>query len=290
MALHLPRRSREDAHKTFNGDAPDPYRIPDDQQLVSQLIFLGDSPAFDRFIDRGYTKSLMTFYLKDDDSARVGPPVRRAQAWGRRAPAADGMRVLIAGGAGPTALAVNEHTTQSKLLNILLVLVAIYLVSSPAAPIGSRRPLRHHAARRDRRPSLRNARLDGHPARHGFGDPDGDVDGIRADYAIYFLYRLREERAARRATRKRCTRPSQTSGRAVIFVAASIAAGFSVMGLFSDFYGLWLFGTIMPVAMVFSCVAALSLMPVLALRMRPAFLFGSSTDETDGLEPRPAVS
>ena len=68
-------------HKTFNSDAPDPYRIPDDQELVSQLIFLGDSPAFERFIDRGYTKSLLIAYLRSDDSARVGPLVLRAQNW-----------------------------------------------------------------------------------------------------------------------------------------------------------------------------------------------------------------
>ena len=65
-----------------------------------------------------------------------------------------------------------------------------------------------------------------------------------------------------------------TSGRAVLFVAASIGAGFAVMGLFSNFLGLRLFGTLMPAAMAISCVAALSLMPVLVLRTRPAFIFG----------------
>ena len=72
----------------------------------------------------------------------------------------------------------------------------------------------------------------------------------------------------------------QTSGRAVIFVAASIGAGFAALGLFSDFFGLRLFGTLMPVAMLFSCVAALSLMPVLVLRTRPAFIFGARRTAT----------
>ncbi len=66
----------------------------------------------------------------------------------------------------------------------------------------------------------------------------------------------------------------QTSGRAIIFVAASIGAGFAVMGVWSRFFGLWLFGTLMPIAMAVSCLAALSLMPVLVLRTRPAFIFG----------------
>jgi len=97
--------------------------------------------------------------------------------------------------------------------------------------------------------------------------------GVGADYAIYFLYRLREER--RRATTDAAAVHAalQTSGRAVVFVAASIASGFGVMG-FSRFFGLRLFGTLMPAAMAISCLAALSIMPVLVLRTRPRFLFG----------------
>ena len=102
-------------HKTFNPDDPDPYRLPDDQELVSQLIFLGDSPAFERFIDRDYAKSLLVAYLRDDDSARVGPLVERARAWVDAAPRRPtACTVLIAGGAGPTVLAVNEHTTAQQ--------------------------------------------------------------------------------------------------------------------------------------------------------------------------------
>ncbi len=61
----------------------------------------------------------------------------------------------------------------------------------------------------------------------------------------------------------------------MIFVAASIGAGFAALGLFSDFFGLRLFGTMMPLAMAISCIAALSVMPVLVLRTRPTFIFGA---------------
>ena len=67
-------------HRTFNADVPDPYRLPDSQELLSQLMFLGNSPAFERFIDREYAHSLLVAYLRDDDSARVGPLVERARA------------------------------------------------------------------------------------------------------------------------------------------------------------------------------------------------------------------
>ena len=74
-----------------------------------------------------------------------------------------------------------------------------------------------------------------------------------------------------------------------LFVAASIGAGFAALGAFSDFFGLRLFGILMPAAMAISSIAALSLMPVLVLRTRPAFLFGAAPSAGAGVEPRPAL-
>ena len=62
------------------------------------------------------------------------------------------------------------------------------------------------------------------------------------------------------------------------------------MGLFSRFLGLRLFGTLMPLAMAISCLAALSLMPVLVLRTRPAFIFGARAASADTSEPREAFT
>jgi len=103
--------------------------------------------------------------------------------------------------------------------------------------------------------------------------------GIGADYAIYFLYRPREERARLASDTDAFAEALHTSGRAVLFVAASIGAGFAVMG-FSQYLGMRLFGTLMPIAMAVSCLAALSIMPVLVLRGRPAFVFGRERSDT----------
>jgi len=89
--------------------------------------------------------------------------------------------------------------------------------------------------------------------------------GIGADYAIYFLYRLREERARLASDTDAFAEALHTSGRALLFVAASIGAGFAVMG-FSQYLGMRLFGTLMPIAIV--------------LRGRPAFVFGRERSDT----------
>jgi predicted RND superfamily exporter protein len=261
-------------HRTFNTDDPNPYRLPDSQELLSQLVYLGQSPAFERFIDREYSKSLLVVYLRDDDSALVGPLLERARNWVAAHPAPGGVKVLIAGGAGPTVLAVNEHTTHTKVLNILLVLAVIYLVSSLVlrSPLGGLyviTPLAVSLLLLFGLLGWTGLRLD-----MGSATILAIAAGVGADYAIYFLYRLREERARASDDAAALHATMQTSGRAVVFVAASIGAGFAAMGLFSRFLGLWLFGVLMPLAMVISCIAALSLMPVLVLRTRPTFIFG----------------
>jgi hypothetical protein len=214
-------------------------------------------------------------YLADDDSARVGPLVRRVQAWVAAHPPPAGMRVLVAGGQAPTILAINEHTTYGKLVNMLVVLLAIYAVSSvvlrsPLAGVFVVMPIAVSAVVLFGVLGWSGIRLD-----LGSATLIAMSAGVGADYAIYFLYRLREERARLGSDAAALGASLRTSGRAVLFVATSISVGFGVCA-FSRFYGLRLFGTFMPVAMVVSCLAALSIMPVAVLRTRPRFVFGAA--------------
>jgi predicted RND superfamily exporter protein len=260
-------------HKTFNAEDPNPYRVPDSQELVSQLIFLGESPAFERFTDRSYSKGLLIAYLRSDDSALVGPMLERLERWLAEHPAPAGTKVLLAGGAGPTVLAVNEHTTKGKLLNMLVVLFTIYLVSSvvlrsPAGGLYVITPIVLTIIELFGVIGWAGIRLD-----MGSATLIAMASGIGADYAIYFLYRLREEYLRHSNDAEALATAMVTSGRAVLFVAASIAAGFGVMAI-SPFYGMRLFGMLMPTAMVLSCFSALTVMPVMVMRQRPVFVFG----------------
>jgi predicted RND superfamily exporter protein len=260
-------------HKTFNADDPT-YRLPDTQELVSQLLFLGDSPAFERFVERSQSRAVVTAYLRSDDSALVGPLVRHLEQWVADHPPPDGERVLIAGGAGPTVLAVNEHTTYGKLLNMLVVLAVIYTVSSvimrsPAVGLYVISPIVVTMIILFGGLGWTGVRLD-----MGSASVIAMAAGVGADYAIYFLYRLREEHRRLGDDIRAVGTAMQTSGRAVLFVASSIGVGFGCMA-WSPYLGMKLFGTLMPAAMVISCLAALSIMPVLVLRLRPRFIYAN---------------
>src|SRR5438445_786475 len=268
---------------------PAPPRVPAEGGPTARLLSaLGEAPAFERFTDRALSKALLLAYLRDDDSARVGPLVRRAQAWLAAHPAPPGVHVLVAGGVGPTILAVNEHTTYGKLLNTLVVLGVIYVVSSIVlrSPLGGLfvvSPIALTVVMLFGFLGWTGIRLD-----MGSASVIAMAAGIGADYAIYFLYRLREERARLASDEAAVEAALHTSGRAILFVAASIGAGFAVMA-FSHYPGVRLFGILMPIAMGTSCVAALSIMPVLVLRSRPAFVFGTTSTPLPGAAPGRAV-
>jgi predicted RND superfamily exporter protein len=268
-------------HQVFNTDDPSPYRLPDSQELTSQLLFLGESPAFERFVNRSQSHSVVTAYLRSDDSALVGPLVRHLEAWVADHPPPPGERVLLAGGAGPTVLAVNEHTTYGKLLNMLVVLAVIYLVSSVimrSAAVGLYvvTPIIVTVIVLFGALGWTGVRLD-----MGSASIIAMAAGIGADYAIYFLFRLREEHHRLPDDAAAIGAALQTSGRAVLFVASAIAAGFACMA-WSPYLGMELFGTLMPAAMLISCLAALTLMPVLVLRLRPRFIYA---DQVGSEEP-----
>jgi predicted RND superfamily exporter protein len=269
-------------HEVFNSEDAVPYRLPDTQELTSQLLFLGESPAFERFVERTQSRTIVTAYLSSDDSALVGPLVRHLEAWLKQHPPPPGERVLVAGGAGPTVLAVQEHTTYGKLLNMLIVLAAIYLVSSAimrSAAVGLYvvTPILVTVIVLFGGLGWTGIRLD-----MGSSSIIAMASGIGADYAIYFLFRLREEHRRLGDDAAAIGAALRTSGRAVLFVASAIGAGFACMG-WSPYLGMELFGTLMPAAMVISCLAALTLMPVLVLRLRPRFIYGEEP-APEGLE------
>src|SRR5262249_12198443 len=95
--------------------------------------------------------------------------------------------------------------------------------------------------------------------------------GIGADYAIYFLFRLREELSARHPLDVAVSRALMTSGKAVLFVSTAIACGYATLCL-SGFRMHVQLGSLVALAMLVSSGTALALLPVLVARFRPSFL------------------
>src|SRR5262249_47481622 len=97
-------------------------------------------------------------------------------------------------------------------------------------------------------------------------------------YAIYLLYRLREEAAESAGDAATAMRRTfQSAGKAVLFVGSAVAGGYAVLMLSKGFLiHIWL-GLLISLAVTMSGVAALTLLPALVMLLRPRFLFAPSS-------------
>ncbi len=107
--------------------------------------------------------------------------------------------------------------------------------------------------------------------------------GIGSDYAIYFLFRFREELAVSRTPALALASTMHTSGKAIVYVSSAIAGGYLILCISGYVFHLEL-GMLVALAMVVSSFATVTLLPALVLMTRPAFLF-----DNDFLESTPSV-
>lgn len=246
--------------------------LPNDSATLAQLIFLGSSPAFERFVDRSYARTVLWAYLRTDASDAVRGLLERTRRYAAEHPLGERATVHIAGGTGPSLFALNEHTAHGKLLNIAMILFVVFLsaaviLRSLVGGLFVALPLAFTL--------VVNLGI------LGWGGYALDLVtttiiaigvGVGADYAMYLLYRIREEAGAGDEFGAALRRALVTSGRAVVFVAVAIATGFLVMA--PARHVSWrLTGILLPVTMLVSCAAAVTLVPVLVAAVRPRFIF-----------------
>jgi predicted RND superfamily exporter protein len=95
--------------------------------------------------------------------------------------------------------------------------------------------------------------------------------GIGADFAIYILFRCREEYAHLGDVEQAVESTVMTAGKAVLFVALAIGAGCATLSVAG--YYRHMEGVLIPLAMLTGCLGALTILPTICHKLRPAFIF-----------------
>ena len=262
--------------RAMNNDSRLTRPLPDQQDLIAQYLLLysisGRPGDFDSYVDSDYRNAVVTAYLKEEGSAYLSDLSRRLRIFVDRT-FPPNVEVLI-GGNVMAPVALNEVLVGAKLLNIGQIGLAVFLISSILfrSLIGGALVLVPLLVAVTANFGLMG--LAGIPLQVVTATVSAMAVGIGADYAIYLLYRLREE--ARTASPEiAMERTFRSAGKAVMFVATAIAGGYAVMMLSWGFLIHFWLGLLISVAMLVSASAALTIMPALALIVRPAFLFGS---------------
>ncbi|RCW47659.1 MULTISPECIES: RND family transporter [unclassified Halanaerobium] len=95
--------------------------------------------------------------------------------------------------------------------------------------------------------------------------------GIGVDYTIHFLHTYYAERRGEDDLYTVTKKTLSSTGKAIIFNAISVAAGFLVL-LFSNFYPLVYLGFLIAVTMFTSSIASLTILPLLLNIFKPKFI------------------
>lgn len=264
-------------NQAMNGDDKAFFSIPASRELVSQYLLLysmaGEPGDFDSYVDYGYRRANITAFLKTDSSAYVEQLIAELQAFvADRFPPGVQLRI---GGNVPQSAALNQTMVHGKLLNIAQIGAVVWAISalvfrSLLAGLLVLVPLVVAV--------LVNFGLMGWSGillNIPTSLTSAIAVGIGADYAIYLIFRLREELGNGHDPVDAVRKILASAGKAVLFVASAVAAGYGVLLFSYGFYiHIWM-AILIGVAMLVSAFAALMLIPALILSFRPRFIFRS---------------
>jgi predicted RND superfamily exporter protein len=263
----------ETMHRAMNADRPEAGPLPATRELAAQYLFLysiaGGDEDFDSILDPAHRIAKVRM-LVHDDSTEMGERLiaRVKQLVHQYIP--PGYDVQYTGTIASTA-ASTETMVRGKLANIaqiacITVLVSGLLLGSAIGGVLVVIPLGLAVAVNFGVMGLLRVPLDNMTAAIS-----AMAVGIGADYAMYLLFRIRQEAATSPSLDVAVERALATAGKAVLFVSTAVSAGYATLML-SGFKVHVQLGGLVALAMVVSSLAALVVLPTLVLAIRPAFL------------------
>lgn len=262
-------------NQAMNADDKAFYAIPQNRELIGQYLLLysnsGDPADFDSYVDYGYRKATVQAFLKTDSSAYVDDLVHRLRDFcSATFPAGVSIRI---GGGSAGGVALNEVMIHEKVLNIVQIMAAVFIVASLVfrsllAGLLILTPLVAAVF-----VNFGIMGILGIPLQIATALVSAMAVGIGADYGVYMSYRLREELASGDSEDVAIERAFRSAGKAAIFVSTAVAGGFGVLMLSWGFMiHIWM-GFLIGTAMLVSSISALTVFPALILSLRPKFIF-----------------
>ena len=261
-------------NKSMHAGNNDFYAIPSSQDLVSQFLLLysmsGQPTDFDAYVDYPYQHANLLVWMKNDSSKYAETMVATIRAYVQpRLPKGVTMQI---GGSVPQTSALSESLVKGKMQNIAQVMGFVFVAGvlvfrSLLAGVYLVLPLMFTVL-----VNFGVMGLTGIPLNTPNSVSSAMAIGIGADYAIYLLYRIREELGKTRDVDKALAETMKTAGKAVFFVASAISVGYAVLMLSFNFYVHIWFGMLIVLSMIVSAISALILIPALIKLYTPKFL------------------
>lgn len=258
--------------------------LPETPEQVAQIweLFQPTDNEIARMVDTksDFQNGVITAYIKTDDFRQMKKMTVNVQAEADRLFQGTAVKATVGGGV-TNAIALNETMVKAKTNNLLqicalVVIITAILMRSLMAGFLVLLPLATSA--------LVNLGLMGWTGillSMGTAAISAMAIGIGADYAVYFLFRVREEYQKSGDLREATASALLTSGKAIAYVATAVAGGYLCLAL-SLFKVHVLLGVLVSLTMVTSSVATVVFLPAVILRFSPKFLGGKPAAAPSG--------
>lgn len=256
--------------------------LPASRRLVGQYLLLysmSGSDDLSSVVDAAYRQGVILAYTKSDETAFAEDIFRRTREFAAERFRGLPVRVGIAGGSLGAQAAVNAVVVREKVRNVVQVAAITFLLSAIA--------LR----------SIVGGVFVLVPLAVALGITLGVMGwlgvwlsvstsavmamgvSIGADFAIYLIFRLREE-LTRTSLTEGVRRALVTSGTAIFFVSSAVALGYLVL-VCSGFKPWVHLGGLTALMMALASAAAVTVLPALVMVLRPRFVApGRQADPT----------
>jgi predicted RND superfamily exporter protein len=279
-------------HQAMNSDAEAAYAIPDNRRLISQYLLLYSMAAgpdgLSAFVDAEFRRAVLRGLSKTDSAVYSRDLLARLKAYAAERFRGLPVTVDIAGGTLGIQTAMNDVVVHEKLMNMIQVGAIILVLSALVlrSPIGGMFVLLPLALA-----VVTTLGIMGWT--HTWLDMTTAAItamgvSIGADFAIYLVFRIREELAAGVSMDEALRRSLHTSGKAIFFVSSAVALGYMVLP-FAGF-SIWTrLGVLTALIISASALATLTIIPSLALLARPRFLRGGWRTAEDPQSPAVAA-
>lgn len=260
-------------NERFHADDPAFYVIPDQQNMISQLLLLftmsggtlGDMALGD------FSAGTVTGLYKMGSSANVSRLARTVQAYlDENFPENGDLTVRMIGG---TVLMDRMFTqmTRSQLIGLASTIAAVtalvmILMGSVVAGLIAAIPLILTVT-----VSMGIMAYTGQPLDIMTLMVSVVAVGIGVDYSIHFISRFRGEYRQDGNAERALQKTIQTTGRGITYNALTVALGFFIL-IFASFKGIRTFGWQIALTMGVSALSAISIIPAILVQWTPKFL------------------
>ena len=266
-------------NQSMNGDNPAYFKIPDKQTTIAEFLLLysmsGEPGDFDMYVDYDYRLANMVVFTHSDST------VDMQKLWGKVKEFAKekfppNIKINVGGSVAQSA-AIAEVIVKDKILNVIQIATVVFLIAALVFRSFVAGALVITPLLLSVLVNMGLLGVLGLKLNIPIALTSALAIGIGADYAIYMLFRLREELAKGTEENQAFRNVLNTAGKACLFVASAVAGGYAVQALSRGYYPHTWTAILIGTAMLVSVTGALTVMPALVLKFRPKFIFNGAS-------------